>query len=215
MNEWKTVLTPARRSLVVLVLACVVSVGVILGLRHFASDFKNALLQLQAAVQEQQTQLATRQSDLLNIHDNIARFEALREQGLVGDPDRALWVEQLQSSYKRLGLPGTMAVELSAAIPLPGKDAANAQAVAASLSSAPPTGPMAHDLQFGIRDVLETEVLALVDDFRTQAKGRFRLNACKLHTPVSTGLSAQCQLRFISIPLEKSTPPTLPTPPTP
>lgn len=212
MNEWKTVLVPAKRSLVVLVLACVVGIGVVLGLRHSAGDFRNALLQMQAAVQEQQAQLEIRQSDLLNIHDNIARFEALRAQGLVGDPDRALWVEQLQASYKRLGLPGTVAVELSAARPLPGKDAANAQAVAANPPSAPPTGPMAHDLQFGVRDVLETEVLALIDDFRAQAKGRFRLNACKLHTPVGTGLSAQCQLRFISMPLEKPTPPTPPAP---
>ncbi|MBK6999549.1 MAG: hypothetical protein IPH35_06135 [Rhodoferax sp.] len=207
MNDWKAVLVLAKRSLVILGLTCIVSAAVVFGLQHFAGGLRIALMQMQAAVQGQQTQLETRQEELRNVRANISRFETLRKQGLVGVPDRALWVEQLQSSYQRLGLTGTVTMELSAARPL----GANAQAVAPVQPTEPITGPVVHDLQFGMRDALEAEVLALVNDFRAQANGRFRLNACKFHNPISTGLSAQCQLRFFSISSE--TPPApMPTP---
>lgn len=62
-----------------------------------------------------------------------------------------------------------------------------------------------HDMQFEMQDSVETEVLDLIDRFRGQAKGRFRVNACKLHDPKESGLTAQCALRFVTIPLTSGT----------
>lgn len=174
----------------------VLSVATVFGLGYLDDSLKNSLMQLQAAAQELQTQLGAKQSDLINMQTHIERYESLRQQGLVGDPDRALWVEQLEASYRDLGLPGAIAVQLQAAKPL-----VSSGGGAEPASDTPATGPMMHDMQFEIHDSVETDVLDLIQSFRARAKGRFRINACKLLEPKESGLTAQCALRFVTIPL--------------
>lgn len=196
MNEWAPVLMSARRSMVWLAVAVMVSMAAVFGLGYLDGNLRNSLGQLQAAAQELQTQLGAKQSDLLNMQTHIDRYESLRQQGLVGDPDRALWVEQLEASHRNLGLPGAMAVQLLAAKPLVSSGGA-----AEPASEMPSAEPLMHDMQFEIHDSVETDVLDLIQNFRAQAKGRFRVNACKLHEPKESGLTAQCALRFVTIPL--------------
>ena len=202
MNDWKPVLLLAKRSLWVLFLVALLCVGLVIGLAYFAASLKLELSRLQAGVQDQKTQLEARQSDLLNVRTHIQRYEALRAQGLVGVPDRALWVEQLLTSYRNLDLPGTAAVQLLAAQPL-------ASAAEAAVQADPGTGntePMAHDLQFEVRDVLEPEVLGLIKNYQLQVKGRFRVNACKWFEPKDSGFTAQCTLRFVTIAASQAVP---------
>lgn len=189
----------ARRSLVWLAVVVVVSLGAVFGLGYLDGNLKNSLAQLQASTQELQTQLGAKQSDLLNMQTHIERYESLRQQGLVGEPDRALWVEQLEASHRDLGLPGAVAVQLQAAKPLVSSGGAPEPA-----SETPAAEPLMHDMLFEMQDSVETDVLDLMQHFRTQAKGRFRVNACKLHEPKESGLTAQCTLRFVTIPLATS-----------
>ncbi len=204
MNEWKPVLLLARRSLIVFTVAVLLSMASVFGLGVLADNLKGRVAQLKGSMQEQQTQLDAKQADLLNMQTRIRRYEALRSQGLVGEPDRALWVELLQESHRQLGLPGVIAVQLQGAKPL-----ATGAAVAVPAAEVSSTDPLVHDLQFEIRDSLETDVLALIEDYRTKVKGRFRVNACKLQDPKDSGLNVQCVLRFISLPLaSKIVPPS-------
>jgi len=196
MNEWKQVFLLARRSLMVFTVAVLLGMASVFGLGVLADNLKGEVAQLTGAMQEQQTQLDAKQADLLNMQTHIRRYEALRSQGLVGEPDRALWVELLQESHRQLGLPGVITVQLQGARPL-----AAGAAVAVPAAEVSPTAPLVHDLQFEIRDSLETDVLALIEDYRTKVKGRFRVNACKLQDPKDSGLTVQCVLRFISLPL--------------
>lgn len=194
MNAYQPVLLLARKSLVwlgVLVLLCV---ALVWGLSELASNLKNQLAQQQSALQEQQALLESKQTDVSNMREHIARYQALRNQGLVGEPDRALWVEQLQSSHRKAQLPGGLAVQLQAP----------------KLLLAKPPGvvpdptqpePMVHDLQFEIRNAVETDMFRLIREFRTQATGRFRVNSCKVLDPRGDGFIAQCVLRFITIPV--------------
>lgn len=196
MNAWKAIALLARRGLWILAGVVVFTLALVLGLRYMASNLELGVAQLDVALRAQQELLATREADLLNLRANIERYQSLRQQGLVGQPDRALWLEQLQVSHQRLGLPGSLILQLQAP-----KAFAPGAAAAPALDApgAAPTGPQFHDLQFEIRESLEPELLALIDDFRAQAKGRFRVNACRLQDPKETGLTAQCVLRFFSV----------------
>jgi len=203
MKDWKPVLYLARRSLLALAVVVLLCVVAVLGLNQLAGNLKTTLAQLQGNMQEQQTQLATKQNDLHNMRDHIQRFEALRAQGLLGTPDRAQWVEQLQTSYQDMGFGGRVAYQLQAPKPI-GQAAAQAEAAAAAPVDS--TQPLAHDLKFELRDVHEADVLTLIQAYRSQVKGRFRVNACVLQDPKETGLTAQCVFRFITIPLAPPTP---------
>ena len=193
MNEWKPVVLLARNSLIVLALALLLALSAVFSMRYVQSDLNTALLQQQAVLQEQQAQLEIKNTDLQNMESHIKRYKSLQEQGLVGTPDRALWVEQLQASRIRLALPDSFSVELLAAKPLAGTE------VAVVEEGAPPQ-PQAHDLEFELQQVQELELLALVQDFRAQARGRFRVQNCMMGEPKDTGLSAKCSLRFVTIP---------------
>lgn len=202
MNAWKPVLLAARGSVMALLLVLVLCGGAVAGLNYWVGSLQNTLMQVQGLHQEQQTQLTTKKEDLHNVSDHIQRFEILRAQGLLGAPERTHWVEQLQTNYQELGLPGRIAYQLQAPVPLGGA-AAPAEAAAPSATQA-----LAHDLKFELREAHEVDVLNLIQNYRDQVKGRFRVNACTLQDPKDTGLTAQCVLRFISVPIA----PTQPTP---
>lgn len=190
MTPWKTIVLLARRSLWMLAGVLLFTLALVLGMRYVAGRLEVEAAQVEVAAQAQRDLLVTREEDLRNLHANIQRFQLLRQQGLVGPPERALWLEQLQASHQRLGHAGSLALQMQAPKALEGAPDAPAEGAIAAHS---------HDLQFEVRDILETEVLDLLDDYRTQVKGRFRVNACTLQDPKDTGLTAQCVLRFFSI----------------
>jgi hypothetical protein len=208
MNAYQLVLQLARKSLIWLGVLVVLCVAVVWGLGELASNLKNQLAQQQSALQEQQALLQAKQTDLSNMREHIERYQALRNQGLVGEPDRALWVEQLQNSHQKLQLPGGLAVQLQAAKFLAPKPAG---------IEPDPTQPepMVHDLQFEIRNAVETDVLRLIREFRAQATGRFRVNACKVLEPKGDGFIAQCVLRFVTVPVGVAPGPEPAAPPPP
>ena len=200
MNAYKPVLLLARKNLIVLGVVVAVCVALVLGLQQLAGSLQTSLGQSQAALQEQRALLDTKQTDLTNVREHIQQYAALRAQGLVGDPDRALWVETLQDSYRRMQLADDLIVELSAPKPLADSGAPGSLGVAGVLPDRSQAEALAHDLQFEMRNAVETDVLRLIQEYQTQVKGRFRVNSCKLSAPTVTGLTAKCVLRFVSIP---------------
>jgi hypothetical protein len=191
MNQWKPILLLAKRSLWLLAGVVALSVAVVFGLRYLANHLSNGVAQLQSTLQTQKELQDSREADLRNVRANIQRYQQLREQGLVANPDRPLWLEQLQENHQKLGLVGSLTLQLQAPKPL--------ASMAEPVAEAELPAPLMHDLQFEMRDTLETEVLALIRDYRAQVTGRFRVNACKFHDPKDSGLTAQCVLRFVSI----------------
>ncbi len=95
-------------------------------------------------------------------------------------------VDQLLAAHQRSGLRAdTLEYTLQVAKPLGAEVAL--------------TGPMFHDLDFVLRDVHETEVLSLLQDYQARVQGRFRVDACSLSERSETGLSARCTLRFFTL----------------
>lgn len=201
MSEWKPVFKESQASMIIMGVILISSVLAIWSSRNISSRFTKESVQLTNELQQKILQLDTQQADVKNMQNHIARYETLRKQGLVGEPDRALWVEQMQESRKRLKLPETFAVELKAAKPIGSSgDSSGSQALQVD-----PQQALWHDLQFEIRDVHEIDVLRLVQDFRDNVKGRFRVHTCKMDEPKNTGLVAICTLRFVTIPAQSST----------
>lgn len=208
MSAWLPILRMAQRSLTMLAVLLVLCFAAVYGFSILVGNLQQSLAQMQSTLQEQQATLQTHQEDLANVRTHIQAYESLRAQGLVGTPQRTHWVEQLQNSYQRLGLPGTIGVQLQAAKPLASPDAA-------ANPNADPAGtgqtPLTHDLQFDIHYVHEGELLDLIDDFRANAKARFRVDSCELRDPSESGLTALCTLRFVTIPATIAAGATAPT----
>ena len=196
MNAWKPVLQMARRSLIALAVVVVLSIATVYGLGVLAANLQQTLNAQQGSLQAEQANLEAHQNDLSNMRTHIKAYETLRQQGLVGTAERAQWVEQLQTSFREQGLPGSLGVQLQAAKTL----ADNGSGEPPSDPNAPPIVPQSHDLQFEIRDVHEGELLTLLQDFREHARARFRIDSCHLRDPSDKGLTAICVLRFITIP---------------
>jgi len=194
MNAWQPILRLARKSLYLLGVVLVLCAVVVAATESWATKVSAALAQLHGNVQAQQELLAAKQHDLLNMRDHIKRFETLKTQGMVGTPDRALWVEQLQTSYQTLGFDGRIDYRLQA--PQPWVDDA---AQAGGADGAGPA-PQFHDLKFALGDSHEGDVLNLIHHYRNTVTGRFRVQSCTLDGAKDEGLNATCMLRFFSVP---------------
>ncbi len=193
MNEWKPILILARPSLISMVLMLLIAFAVLMGVRYIESGFKKSMVQMQSEFASRQAQISSKKQDIENIENHIQRYDALKVQGLVGDPDRAIWVEQMQESFKSMKLKVPYKIELSTAKP-----------IASGSDTASETGgtyqPLMHDMVLEIKDVHEGELLLLINDYKARVKGRFRLENCRLYEPKAQGLEVQCVLRFITIP---------------
>lgn len=204
MKDQFHILSLARRCLTVLAAALLIALALYLGSSYFRERGLARLTQAQQTESANQAGLAGKQSDLANMQAEISRFNRLRQQGMVGTPDREGWVEQLLSSRQRTGLPDTLVYTLEASRPLAlqtGAAADNQPAPAsADAGSGSQAGPVFHDLNIGMTGIHEEELLALLRDYQAQVKGRFRVNACLLSDRTETGLAAHCTLRFFSLP---------------
>jgi hypothetical protein len=205
MKDWLHIILLARRSLIVLAAALLSALALYWGSSFFKDQRQAQLKQAQQTENASQTSLAEKQSDLANMQAEISRFNQLRQQGMVGTPDREGWVEQLVASRQRTGLPDTLVYTLQAAKPLALQAGAASEPAPLDSHSSATTGPLFHDLTVELDSIHEEELLTFLRDYQTQVKGRFRVNACLLSNRTETGLAAQCTLRFFTLPA--ATPP--------
>lgn len=196
MTDRQVIFRQARRSLMVLALACVFGLALFGATRWLSDQARDQAAQAQEAASTAQAALTEKQTDLGQLEADINRFSLLRQQGLVGVPDRAVWVEQLAASRVRVGLPDTMTYTLQPPKALTLQDGA----AAAPGAPAEPGQALFHDLELGFVGVHEEELLAFFKDYQSQVKGRWRVNACNLSSRTEQGLSARCTLRFFTLP---------------
>ena len=210
MSDSQAILLLARRSLLVLTAALVIALVLFAGSSFFKDRLRTQLAAAQQIANASEANLSNKQSDLANLQAEINRFNLLRQQGMVGVPDREGWTEQLVASRQRTGLPDTLHYTLQAPKPLALQNslATGVAAVPATLETNPAgaTGPLFHDLNFELGNIHEEELLVLLRDYQTHVKGHFRVNTCTLSTPTATGLSARCTLRFFTLPDVKPNP---------
>lgn len=207
MTPWLTIIHMARGGLAVMAASLAIAFGLVQWSAYHAKQVHSELAQLQQSETEQNETLQQAQKDGLGLSDNLARFAALRKQGLIDQADRAGWVEQLLASRQQLGLPDTLVYALQAPKPLrPEGSAANADTGQSPDSAEPQISASYHDLEFGITHIHEEELLALLQAYKSSVRGRFRVNSCTLLEPTTNGLSARCTLRFFTMNTAGTTP---------
>ena len=204
MKDQLQIIFLARRCLMVLAAALLIGLALYLGSSFFRDRGQARLTQAQQTESANQASLVEKKSDLSNMQAEISRFNRLRQQGMVGTPDREGWVEQLLASRQRIGLPDTLVYTLQApkALALQAIDAAGNAATPASTETGTDAlaGPVFHDLDFAMTSIHEEELLALLRDYQARVKGRWRVNSCLLSDRTEAGLTARCTLRFFTLP---------------
>ncbi len=199
MKPWRTILRRARLSLIILAGAIVFSLTLVFGSEYIHNSMREGLMQQHAQTSAQQAALAEKNQDLDYIKTHIGQFRLLREQGLLSTPDRENWAEQLLAARQHLRLPDTLTYALPPAASLTSAATTTEPATATDGMNSS-DGVMIHDLEISMRDIQEEELLALLQEFQTRIKDHFRVQFCRLSAPIETGLSAQCQLRFFTLP---------------
>lgn len=202
MNAYLAIALLARRSLIVLVLAMLCAVGIYLGSGYLKKQAATGLEQARQREREQRASLAQKEADLKDLQAESGRFGQLRRQGLLGNPDRALWAEQFLASYQSLGLSvQDLAYTMHPPRALQGAGADGATAPTAG------QGARSLDLDFTIKSIHEEDLLALLRHFAGHVQGLYRLQSCTLAEPQPSGLTARCTLRFFNLPESKSATP--------
>jgi hypothetical protein len=204
MNPWQPVFKHARTSLLMLAGAIVFGLVLVFGSGYLSDRLSDDLLLNRKQLRVQQTRLAEKEQDLLNVEAHNDQFRALQRQGFVGVPDREDWAEQLLASSKRLGLPGNLAYTLHP--PAPMNDGAPVGQAGAAAATVNPDAALMHDLDFELHDIHEEELLDFLRDYRNRVHGRFRVQACRLDAPVKEGFAVKCTLRFFTLPQHAENP---------
>jgi hypothetical protein len=205
MSPEREIFQRSRRRLNILGASIFVALTLVFGSIYSRDSLIRGLATSQGLLGARTATLNLKQSDLSSMRTYIARYRELTQQGVVGAAERESWVEQLVATRNELGI----AEMLSYVLKPPRSVAEQGQGdVAAAALAAEPDAPGAgsalyHDLDFEIRGSHEGELLALLNEYRGKVKGRFRVQSCRLGSPGSNGLSAQCTLRFFIQPEPK------------
>lgn len=197
MKEWHPVFRRARRSLFLLAGALLLGLSLFFGSAHLRNQLTADLGQKQSQLAAEQEQLAGKQKDLANIQSHLQEFRRLERQGMIGAARRENWVEQLMATRQELELPDTLSYTLKPPAPA---NTGTEQPPAGEESPPNAEAPLAHPLEFELRQIHEEELLALLKNYQNKESGRFRIQSCRLSEPGASGLSAQCTLRFFTLP---------------
>lgn len=196
MNDLRSLLHGARRQLLLLAAAIVLSLTVGLGSTYLLNSLTRDLPELEAQVLAEQARYAKLQEDQELIAQFSEEFRSLLALGMVGPAQREDWIDQLMVTQKHLGLPANLIYRLSSSRPVSLAD--DTPESAASL--VPAGGPVRHDLDIEIVETHEIELLDLLDDYQSRVHGRFRIQSCSFSAPSpSKGMDVRCTLRFFNL----------------
>lgn len=202
MTAEREIFQRSRRRLNSLGWAILFALSLVFGSIYVRDSLKKNLAANQGQVNTRKAALEIKQADLKNIRTHIAEFRLLKQQGLVGTADREAWVEQLSAVRAELKTGDTLSYTLKP--PQLPADLAAPVAGAAVGAAAPPAGPdeataYIHDLDIELGGIHEDEVVALFQEYRHRARGRFRVQSCRFGNPTPAGMLAQCTLRFFNV----------------
>ncbi len=190
MKKYLPLLKLAKNALVLFALTSLLSIGLIVALLHYNTAREEALAETEATVQTKQTETRTLTDNLNMLKNHQAEFDHLITIGLVGNPNRANWVEQFETLYRDLKLPLTLRYSLETPRPL-------------SESGSTPQGSQAnvlrHELSIELSDLHEEEFLSFVHKLNTSWNAPFRVNQCDMTLNSTTKLEIKCALRLFSL----------------
>ncbi len=190
MKKYLPLLKLAKNALVLFALTSLLSIGLIVALLNYNTTREEALAETEATVQTKQTETQTLTNNLNMLKNHQAEFDHLINIGLVGNPNRANWVEQFETLYRDLKLPLTLRYSLETPRPL-SESTSTAQVSQANV--------LRHELSIELSDLHEEEFLSFVDKLNTSWNAPFRVNSCDMTRSSATKLEIKCALRLFSL----------------
>lgn len=194
MKQYRFILEPAKRALILCVSSMVLALFVVVGLDHYHQGKKTAYVQSDGELQGTRSENQTLADDLASLEEHLASFNHLASIGLIGEPERERWVQNLEKIYTTLDLPPTLSYKLAP----PNLLADNQEAMPGALPLAGEA--LRHDLAITLSDIHEDEFLAFIDRLRTDWQTPFRIETCQISRNSDNGLQIICTLRLFSLP---------------
>lgn len=198
MSGYRLILELSKGPLVLLALCLVLVFGLVAGLVHYRGQTEATLVRAEAELQATRTEIQALTYDLLSLEEHLTDFRHLSRIGLIGEPDREGWVQNLVAIYNELELPPTLRYALSP----PLKFVAPAALAGGKQSS--PSNVLLHDLDIELSAIHEGEFLYFMERLRSDWQTPFRVERCQLARDLRLGLQIKCTLRLFSMP-SKST----------
>ena len=201
MNAYRLILVSAKGPLILFAFSLMLTLSLVLGLAHYREQTETTFVKAEAALRATRNEIQALTSDLATVEKHLVDFKKLTRLGLIGDPDRAVWVQNLVSIYSKLELPPTLRYSLAPPSPLAES--------AVTASGAPPALAKAlrHDLDIELSALHEVEFLTFMDRLRTDWQTPFRVETCQFTREPKAGLQIKCTLRLFSLPLKAVTQP--------
>ena len=204
MTPYRLIFQRSRRPLNILAISIFVSLTFAIGSIYVRDSLKTSIANDEAQLAARRSILTTKKLDLQTIQTHIAKFQSLKQQGLVGSADREGWVEQLTANRIQRISGGTLAYTLKPPQAL--TNAATLEFDPTGTAVVNPDAPTTHDLEFQLKGIHEAELLDMLQDYRNSVHGRFRVQSCRFGDANQDGLLVQCTLRFFTVPEAKKAP---------
>jgi hypothetical protein len=188
--------------------------GVAVVVDRVATSARTQQQAAQAQWDAQQAELASKQADVRYLQEHLLQYRTLQQQGVVGEPDRTQWVEQLQAAHQQLHVPDALNYTVLSPQPLqsgtqPVVDMGGSTTDASGAGTAVSAVAQQHDVQWELAQSHEDDVWFMLEHMQQHAHGRFRVQSCSLKDPKEQGFRAQCVLRFFTIPLASDVQPAM------
>ena len=201
MKAYRLVMGPAKGPLILVAFSLMLALALVLGLAHYRDQTEAAFVEAEAALRATRNEGQTLSSDVAVLEKHLPAFRHLANIGFIGNPDRAVWVQNLVSIYGELELPPTLRYSL--ALPSPQAESAG------TAGAAPPSQPkvLRHDLDIELSAIHEGEFLTFMDRLRADWQTPFRVETCQFSREPKVGLQIKCTLRLFSLPVKTATQP--------
>ena len=196
MKDSRLVFEPAKGALILCALSLVLALASVMGLTHYHKARVIALAQSEGGLQGVRSEIQTLTDDLASLQAHLSSFNHLVSIGLIGDPEREVWVQKLEAIHKALDLPPTLRYALaSPRLLVDEKD------IAAGVLPPSASNALRHDLEIELSGIHEDEFLAFLDRLRIDWQTPFRIETCQMTRETEIGMQIKCTLRLFSLPL--------------
>lgn len=198
MNAYGVVLKPAKVALILFALSVVTAFILVAGLAKYRTGKQQSILQTEQLLKSTRDNIVQLTFDLDAIHQLAEKYHRLTRLGFIGEPDRDIWVQRLETIYRDTRLPPSLRYTLAPPQLL------NPQALAADAPAAYQNNVLHHDLALELSGIHDGEFLDFISKLGYDWKTPYRFEACQIareeaDAPI-TGLQIKCTVQLYSLP---------------
>ena len=198
MNDYLIVLKPAKLAVILLALTVALAVASVTGLARYRTAKEQSTIQTEQQLAATHDNIKALTYDLNTINKLAQKYQQLKLQGFIGEPNRDGWVQRLEALYRDLNLPPNLRYTLVTPQLL------NPQPAIGNFSYM--NNVLHHDLNVELSAIHEGELLDFMNKINTDWAAPYRVETCQIareatEDPVS-GLQIKCILQIYSLPLK-------------